>query len=116
MNLVEYIQQAQKEAFRQHIKANSVVLNSKIKLVREGYTVFHGSAYRYPPMICGLSAYLTDDLPEDLPDNIAFALIDNPNPPLTTEAEIKQKARQEFLDELRNMTFEEIADLIEKGL
>ena len=115
MNLVEYIQQAQKEAFKQHIKANSVVLNSKIKLVREGYTVFYGSAYRYPPMICGLSAFLTDDLPEDLPDNIAFALLDSPNPPLTQVEKIKQEARREFLDELRGMTFDEIADLIEKG-
>ena len=111
MNLVDYIRQAEQEAWQQHIKANSVMLNRTIKLVREGYAAIGGSVTEYPPMICGLSAFLTDELPDD----IAFAVFESPNPPLTREEQIKQKARQEFLDELRTMTFEEIAQLIEKG-
>ena len=102
MNLVDYIRQAEQEAWQQHIKANSVMLNRTIG----------GSIQGYPPMICGLSAFLTDELPDD----IAFAVFESPNPPLTREERIKQEARQEFLDELRGVTFEEIANLIEKGL
>lgn len=112
MNLPDYIQQAQKEAWQQHIKANSILLNSKIKLVREGYTrIGNNVTLHHHPMVCGLSAFLTDELPDD----IAFAVFEHPNPPLTSEAKIRQKAREEFLDELRTMTFEEIAQLIEKG-
>jgi len=70
MNLVDYIRQAEQEAWRQHIKANSVMLNRTIKLVREGYAAIGGSIQGYPPMICGLSAFLTDELPDD----IAFAV------------------------------------------
>lgn len=112
MNLPDYVREVQNEAIRQHIIANSVVLNSKVKLVREGYTAIAGTLFRIPPMICGLSAFLTDELPDD----IAFTVIESPNPTPTLEQKIRQEARQEFLDELRGMTFEEIADLIEKGL
>lgn len=112
MNLSDYIRQAEQEAFQQHIRANSVMLNRTIKLVHKGYAAMNGSVTEYPPMICGLSAFLTDELPDD----IAFAVFENPNPPLTSEERIKQEARREFLDELRGMTFEEIANLIEKGL
>lgn len=111
VNLINYIQQAKQEAWQQHIKANSVMLNRTIKLVHKGYTAMNGSVTEYPPMICGLSAFLTDELPDD----IAFAVLENPNPPLTPEAKIRQKARQEFLDELRTMTYEDIAQLIENG-
>ena len=111
MNLIDYIQQAEQEALQQNIRANSVMLNRKIMLVHKGYTAMNGTVTEYPPMICGLSAFLTDELPDD----IAFAVLENPNPPLTREAEIKQKARQEFLDELRTMTYEDIAQLIERG-
>lgn len=112
MNLVDYARQAINEALKQNIRANSIMLNSKIKLVRQGYSRMGDRVQVYPPMICGLSAFLTDELPDD----IAFAIIESPNPPLTREARIKQEARQEFLDELRGMTFEEIANLIEKGI
>lgn len=112
MNLQDYIQQAEQEAWQQHIRANSVLLNSKIKLVREGYTkICDGVTLHHHPMVCGLSAFLTDELPDD----IAFAVFEHPNPPLTREAEIRQKARREFLDELRTMTYEDIAQLIERG-
>lgn len=111
MNLINYIQQAKQEAWQQHIKANSVMLNRTIKLVHKGYTAMNGSVTEYPPMICGLSAFLTDELPDD----IAFVVFQSPNPPLTREERIKQETRQEFLDELRTMTYEEIADLIERG-
>lgn len=111
MNLINYIQEAEQEALRQHIRANSVMLNRKIALVRQSYAAMNGGVTEYPPMVCGLSAFLTDELPDD----IAFVVFESPNPPLTREERIKQEARQEFLDELRTMTFEEIADLIEKG-
>ena len=111
MNLIDYIQQAEQEALKQNIRANSVMLNRTIKLVHKGYTAMNGSVTEYPRMICGLSAFLTDELPDD----IAFVIFQSPNPPLTREERIKQEARQEFLDELRTMTYEDIAQLIERS-
>lgn len=111
MNLFNFIQQAEREAFKQHIKANSVILNSTLELVSEGYAVIGNEVVQYPPMICGLSAFLTDELPDD----IAFAVFESPNPPLTREEEIRKEAREEFLAELKEMTFEEIASLFREG-
>jgi hypothetical protein len=108
MNLFKYIQQAEREAFKQHIKANSVMLNSTLELVSEGYAVIGDEVRHYSPMICGLSAFLTDELPDD----IAFAVFESPNLPLTREEEVRKEAREEFLAELREMTFEEIASLL----
>lgn len=45
------------------------------------------------------NALVEDDRAEDQPE----------------EEKIKQEARQELIDELRYMTYEEIVDLIEKG-
>lgn len=112
MDLIEYLKRAQSEALKQHIMANTVMLNSNIKLVREGYYSLDGrSITQYPPMICGLSAYLTDELPDD----IAFCVFDSPNPSPSYEEDIRQKARRELLDELKEMTFEQITGLIERG-
>jgi len=108
MNLLEYLQQAEREAIKLHIKANCVMLNSTLELVSEDYVVIGGEVRHYPPMICGLSAFLTDELPDD----IAFAVFESSNLPLTREEGVRKEAREEFLAELKEMTFEEIASLL----
>ena len=70
MNLSEYIQKALIEAHKQQINANTVFLNSEIALVKRSYEKIGNSITEYPPMICGLAAHLTDELPDD----IAFAI------------------------------------------
>ena len=110
MNLIDYVHQATCEALKQHINANSIMLNRRVKLVQKSYIRFFDNIQEYPPMICGLSAFLTDELPDD----IAFSLIESRNPTLSREAEIKYKARQEFIEELKTMNLEDIAKLLDK--
>ncbi len=110
MNLIDYINQARREMLKNHIEANSVVLNERLKLVREGIAAFSQGEYtEYPPMILGLSAYLTDELPDDT----AFLVFRSSNPTPTREEEIRKESRRELLDEMRTMSLEEISKLIE---
>lgn len=111
MNLLEFARKAEHEALRRNIKANSILLNEEIMLVRNAWRfVNDDTIMEYPPMICGLSAYLTDELPDDF----AFAIFRAENLPLTREQEIKQQARDELLDELREMSFSEVIEMLHK--
>lgn len=58
---IEKIQQAQVEAIKKGIKANTVIINDKIGYVK---SFLLGRNSIFPPMICGLEAEITDELPE----------------------------------------------------
>lgn len=106
MNLSEYIQKALIEAHKQHINANTVFLNSEIALVKRSYEKIGNSITEYPPMICGLAAHLTDELPDD----IAFAICKTETE--TNIQKARREAKQELLDEMKTMQLGEILDLI----
>ena len=107
MNLSEYIQKALIEAHKQRINANTVFLNSEIALVMGSYEkIMENTVAKIPPMICGLSAFLTDELP----DNVAFAVCETK---VETELEKgRREGRQELIRELKEMQLGEILDLI----
>lgn len=106
MNLSEYIQKALIEARKQRISANTVLLNEEIALVKGGYEKMGNTVAEIPPMICGLSAFLTDELP----DNVAFAVCETK---VETELEKgRREGRQELIQELKEMQLGEILDLI----
>lgn len=106
MNLSEYIQKALIEAHKQRINANTVFLNSEIALVKRSYEKIGNSITEYPPMICGLAAHLTDELPDD----IAFAICKTETE--TNIQKARREARQELLDEMKTMQLGEILNLI----
>ena len=106
MNLSEYIQKALVEAHKQRINANTVFLNSEIALVKRSYEKIGNSITEYPPMICGLAAHLTDELPDD----IAFAICKTETE--TNIQKARREAKQELLDEMKTMQLGEILDLI----
>jgi hypothetical protein len=58
---IEKIQQAQVEAIKKGIKANTVLINDKIGYVKP---FLLGRNSIFPPMICGLEVQITDELPE----------------------------------------------------
>ena len=111
MDLYDCIKQAQNEAFLQHLNANTVILNRNLRLVKQAYSVFHGTATCYPPMIRGMASMLTDELPEDT----AFLLFESPNISTSREAKIRQETRAELINELKSMTLTEVMQLIESG-
>lgn len=65
--LMDRINEAQALAYRQHIKANAIIINENFVSVP---STLVGNA-EYPPMICGLEAHYTR---AELPDNAMFAV------------------------------------------
>lgn len=106
MNLEEYVRKATTEAFKQHIFANTVFLNDKFALIKRSYAKLGNSITEYPPMICGLAAHLTDELPDD----VAFAACRTDVE--TSLQKARREAKQELLDEMKTMQLGEILDLI----
>lgn len=111
MTIVELARKAEIEALKLRINANSILLNRDIKYCKDIYLTSGNYVTHCPPMILGMAGYLT----EGLPDNVAFALFENPEPPLTEVEKIKQQARKEFIEELKTMPMAEIAEMIEKS-
>lgn len=108
MNLAEYINVAIAEAHKHYVKANAVLLNKNVVLVREGYLQIGSSIKEFPPMICGLTAILTDELP----DNAAFVVTQIQS--FETKVEkARREAKQELIEELRTKSLAEIVEMIE---
>lgn len=72
--LESLIWEAYKTALEEDIRANIVMINKRIVKVKEHPFVFMGNGRILPPMICGLKAQLTDELPIE----IAFAVVEAP--------------------------------------
>lgn len=110
MNIIAYINKAEKEAFKQHIRANTVLINKQLAMVEPGlFFPNNHSVTHMPPMICGLAAYLTDELPE----NFAFSIFEGQAMPKDIRERIKRDVRRELMEELRQMTFEELIHWID---
>lgn len=74
--IIDLAMEATKEALKEGIKANSIIINQNMCKVsetwfRDGF----GGAQCIPPMICGLHAYFTKD---ELPDGYSFAVLEGP--------------------------------------
>lgn len=65
--LINRINEAKALAYKQHIKANAIIINENFVSVP---STFVGNA-EYPPMICGLEMHFTK---AELPDNTMFAV------------------------------------------
>ena len=80
-DFISEVKEAQNKAMEEGIRANTIMINSRLAKVKPFavmLTPFLGA--QVPPMICGLKAKLADDLPEEF----AFAIMDDPK----TEREI----------------------------
>lgn len=79
---VKAILEAEKLAFAENIKANSIFLNEKYVKIKEFvYQTEHCDPRVVQPMICGLDVYFTAD---ELPDGYSFAVFENTIKPSNT--------------------------------
>lgn len=99
IDLISYIAEAYRRAMQEGIKANSIMINDR--LVKTNSFVFrfcNGTVAQMPPMICGLEAHITDELP----DEYAFAVLEKPQ---TERDEIVEQTRKdtvrEFVEKLK---------------
>jgi hypothetical protein len=72
----EMIIDAQAVAFKEGIRANTIVINENmVKVDAFTFQMLHGVS-SIPPMICGMNVYFTKN---DLPDEYSFAMFDGRN-------------------------------------
>lgn len=86
--LREEILAAEKEAVKENIQANTIIINSKFCKSDKFYLGIGERVYEYPPMILGKAVVFEDILPDD----VAFAL-----------AKTNVKNPAEELEKLRNL-------------
>lgn len=86
--------EAVKHAFKECIKANSIIINKDFVRVKKSW-INNGFSYsELPDMICGLEVYLTDN---DLPKNYSFAVVEKP-----------QTERERLIEKTKSDTAREI--------
>ena len=88
----EMVLDAYKQAIREDIKANSIIINKKFVKVPSHWANIMGSYIEMPTMICGLECYVVED---ELPDNYSFAILESKNK--TQLDRIKEKDIKDFL-------------------
>jgi hypothetical protein len=75
-DFVELIHKANTEAFRNGIKANSIIINENMVRVPEMWIPMPSGTSKLPAMICGLNVYWTMN---ELPENYSFAVYEKPD-------------------------------------
>jgi hypothetical protein len=101
-SLTDFILEAQKEAIKNDIRANTVMISKKLAKVKGFVHIFGDGGYgEFPPLICGLEAYVTDELPEEF----AFGLLEAPYTQRKQSYEDGYKAGyQAAMNKIREMT------------
>ena len=94
----EMAMEAVKHAFKEGIKANSIIINKDFVRVKNAWITNGFSYSELPDMICGLEVYLTDD---ELPDNYSFAVVEK-----------SQTEREKLIGKTKSDTAREIFDKI----
>lgn len=99
-SLESLIWEAWKTALEEDIRANIVMINKGIVKVKKHPFVFMNNVSMMPPLICGLEAHLTDELPSE----IAFAVAEAPE---TERGKLIEQGRREGYIEGKRDGYEE---------
>ena len=76
VSFFEMVRKAQTEAFREGIKANTIVINKNIvKVNKFAYLDGFDGVRITRDMVCGMNVVLTED---ELPDDYSFAIFEGP--------------------------------------
>ena len=76
LKFFDLVLECQHEAFKEGIRANSVLINTNMVRVSEHPTRTVRGCSMLPTMFCGMNVYLTDN---ELPDGYSFAVFEGPD-------------------------------------
>lgn len=91
--LEDFIWEAWREALKEGIRANTVLINKHFAKVNEFPFAFMDRSGSLPPMICGLEVHISNELP----DGYDFAVLETP------ETEREKLIRQTRADTVKKM-------------
>lgn len=92
----DMVAEAVKRAFKDGIKANSIIINKDFVKVKKAWINNSFSYCELPDMICGLEVYLTDG---ELPENYSFAILER-----------DKTEREKLIERVRKETAEKFAE------
>ena len=100
----EMVKETVQHAFKEGIKANSIIINKDFIRVKKAWINNGFSCSELPDMICGLEVYLTDG---DLPENYSFAVLERDK----TERELliertRKETAEKFAERLKAMAYQ----------
>lgn len=98
-NILNSIKKAMREAEKQNIRANAIIISPEYHYIRE-HIAYQNSLM--PPMLCGMKAYIDNG---ELPEEYAFAIVDSdpPERPMT---------RAEVIEELRSLSVDDLIKVV----
>ena len=91
---VKAVLQAKKEAYKEKIQANAIVINTNLVKIPSIFS--HDGVL--PPMICGLEIHVTED---ELPDNYSFAIMQGSTERERLVAEARKETAKEILQTIK---------------
>ena len=94
--IYEKILDAYKQAIREDIKANAIVINKNLVKVPSHWANIMGRYIEIPTMICGLECYFVED---ELPDNYSFAILE------ANKTQLDRIKEQAQIDATKNFLF-----------
>lgn len=100
-SLTDLIWEAQKEAIKEGIKANTIILSKHITKVN-GFALYNGFNYmELPPMVCGLEVFASDELP----DGYDFSLVEAP---MTAREKLIAETRADTVRKMESLLIDEV--------
>lgn len=104
-DIFSHIMDAQIEAMRREIRANTVAINDKMYYSKLSYGCYD------IPVVCGLKCVYTNELPEDT----MFAVFESPSPIMTNnEMIVELQHKNEELNKQLEKAYDIIGKLIDR--
>ena len=94
---IELINEAKKEAIKNNIMANVIIINENLVKTDAFCFPVDNSIEYLPPMICGLEVKLTKN---ELPDNVAFAITNGYTEREKLIDQVREDTKREILEDL----------------
>ena len=104
--LEDFIFEAWREAIKEGIRANTVLINKHFAKVNGFPFAFMGRSGSLPPMICGLEVHVT----EELPDGYDFAVLEAPE---TEREKLIRQTRADTVKKMQERAAEIVGELVE---
>ena len=99
-NILEHIAKAREQAIKQHIRANTIIIDKDVAMVNKLWiSISPNSIVRMPPMLMGLRVEYEENLSDKLGVDCNFVMAEKKIE--THKTPLSEYSTEELLDEIR---------------